>query len=94
MRSLKQMRIDVGLSQKNVSDALEYGTAQLVSNFERGISYPPKKDLIKLAELYNVDAEEFLKNYIKEKVGRYERRITKDVMGSFKSIPKNKPSRR
>ncbi len=54
---LKQMRETAGLSQREVAEALGYGTPQLISNNERDISHPPINSIRKLAKLYNVDAE-------------------------------------
>lgn len=56
-KTLKQMRENAGLSQREVADALGYGAAQFPSNWERDISHPPINSIRKLAKLYNVDAE-------------------------------------
>lgn len=54
---LKQMRENAGLSQREVAEALGYGSAQFLSNWERNISHPPINSIRKLAKLYGVDAE-------------------------------------
>ena len=62
-KKLKEMREAAGLSQKEVSQKLGWGTVQLVSNNERDISLPPISCLSKLAKLYEVD-ETFLKTLV------------------------------
>lgn len=39
---LKTKREKAGKTQRDVSDVLDYDTAQFVSNWERGVSTPPK----------------------------------------------------
>lgn len=40
------------LSQRDVGRAMGWSTAQFISNWERGISYPPPEVIKKLARLY------------------------------------------
>ena len=47
-----------GLSQKDVADDLGYQSAQYVSNWERGLTTPPGRTLRRLADLYQIPAEE------------------------------------
>ena len=42
-KGLKQKRVAAGLSQRDVSDELGYSTPQFISNWERGISCPPRR---------------------------------------------------
>ena len=56
-KTLKQLRTNAGLSQREVAKALGYKTPQLISNNERDISHPPINSIRKLAKLYNVDAD-------------------------------------
>lgn len=63
MKLLKKLRINAELSQRDVSDALGYSTPQFISNWERGVSYPPIRALKTLAKLYDVDAEELFAQY-------------------------------
>ncbi len=53
-RALKHMRTLAGLTQKDVSTALGYSSAQFISNWERGISTPPDETLGRLATLFQV----------------------------------------
>lgn len=57
---LQEMRHAAGLTQRQVSDALEYSSAQFISNFERGIAVPPLKKLRKLQRLYRLDVKELI----------------------------------
>ncbi len=54
---LKESREKSGLTQGQVAKALGYSTAQFVSNWERGLSYPPIKALRTLAKMYKVDMD-------------------------------------
>ena len=53
----KTLRENAGLTQCEVSSKMGYTTIQFVSNWERGLSAPPIKDLPKLAKLYNTSPE-------------------------------------
>lgn len=52
---LAAMRSKAGLTQRQVSLALNYSSAQFISNFERGIAVPPLKKLKKIVKLYGLD---------------------------------------
>ena len=68
MNNWKSLRLDVGLSQAMVSDKLGYSTPQFVSNWERGVSFPPLEVLPELARLYKVDKETLFQIYKHEVV--------------------------
>lgn len=61
---LKKSRIDAGLTQQEVSEKLGFSTAQYISNWERGMSTPPLQNLHTIVDLYNLDAEHFLKEIL------------------------------
>jgi transcriptional regulator with XRE-family HTH domain len=63
---LRQARINVGLSQKEVSDHLKYGNAQFISNIERDLCSPPLKMLKSLIKLYDLDKKEVIQIIINE----------------------------
>ena len=69
---LKKLRQDNNLSQKKVSEHLGYGSAQFISNAERGVSFLPMNDVIKLASLFNVSVDFLISKYIQNKVELYE----------------------
>jgi transcriptional regulator with XRE-family HTH domain len=54
---LKQKREALELTQREVSNALGYSSAQFISNFERGIAVPPIKKLKVLTKLYKMQAD-------------------------------------
>ncbi len=51
---LQNMRLKANLTQREVSLALGYSSAQFISNFERGIAVPPLKKLKVLVKMYNM----------------------------------------
>lgn len=53
---LKELRLASNLTQREVSMTLGYSSAQFISNFESGISYPPLKKLAAMHSLYGGDA--------------------------------------
>lgn len=53
--TLKTARINANVTQKQLAKSLGWGTAQYVSNFERGISAPPVKDIPKICSIINID---------------------------------------
>lgn len=52
---MKRSRESAGLSQLEVGRKLGFTSAQFVSNWERGISGPPIKSLIRLKSIYKLD---------------------------------------
>jgi transcriptional regulator with XRE-family HTH domain len=54
---LQAMRTKAGLTQREVSLALGYSSAQFISNFERGIAVPPLKKLKVLVKMYDMPVE-------------------------------------
>ena len=57
---LQNMRLKANLTQREVSLALGYSSAQFISNFERGIAVPPLKKLKILVKMYNMPADEVM----------------------------------
>ncbi len=58
---LQEMRVKAGLTQREVSLALGYSSAQFISNFERGIAVPPLKKLKVLVKMYNLQVDTLMK---------------------------------
>ncbi len=65
---LKKHRILANKTQKEVSDHLGYITPQFVSNWERGLSTPPIKDLKAIAKLYKLNQDELTTRLINAKM--------------------------
>lgn len=53
---LAAKRKEAGLTQREVSIALDYSSAQFISNFERGIAVPPLSKLKILVRMYKLNA--------------------------------------
>jgi transcriptional regulator with XRE-family HTH domain len=57
---LKQKREEKQLTQFQVAKKLGYGSAQFISNMERGVSGVPMRSIKKVIELFDLPAEEFI----------------------------------
>lgn len=69
---LKQKRVMMGLSQKDVAEKLGYSTSQFISNWERGVSQPPLHTLRKLSNLYKISADEMFSVLLKTTIAQVE----------------------
>ena len=67
MKILKDMREKSGLTQRDIAMKLKYTTPQFISNWERGLSHPPIKDIKTIAKAYKVDAD-YLFTIIKDDI--------------------------
>jgi DNA-binding transcriptional regulator YiaG len=67
---LAQMRKKNAFSQREVADELGYSSAQFISNFERGISYPPKSKLKRLVKMYKMPKAVIIEKIITAKRNR------------------------
>jgi transcriptional regulator with XRE-family HTH domain len=65
---LKNIRRSADLSQSVVGKALGYGSAQFVSNWERGLSQPPVEVIKALGQMYSVDPNEIFEMVVNESV--------------------------
>lgn len=72
---LKEYRKNAGLSQKEVSDEMGYKTAQFISNWERGLSFPPIVELKKLAQIYKCDTKKFANSIKEEMLDSYKKSL-------------------
>jgi transcriptional regulator with XRE-family HTH domain len=66
---LKKGREVKGLTTRQVSELLDIDQA-LVSKFENGLRNPTKKQLLALASLFEIDPDELLLAWLKEKILR------------------------
>ena len=67
MKILKDIREKSGLTQRDIAMKLKYTTPQSISNWERGLSHPPIKDIKTIAKAYKVDAD-YLFTVIKDSI--------------------------
>jgi transcriptional regulator with XRE-family HTH domain len=74
---LHDSRLKAGLSQKEVSDHCGYNTAQVISDWERGVRSPPSIMLKKLVKLYGVSMEKFFEVVLEEKTLILENKLRK-----------------
>lgn len=74
---LKEGRVKAGLSQKEVSEVLNYDTPQFISNWERGIAAPPISILKRLAELYKISSEKLFDVVLAEEIRLTEENLRK-----------------
>lgn len=79
---LKQNRENLNLTQNQIARKLNYKTSQFVSNWESGLSFPPIKDLRKVANLYKIDIEVLKELYILVACEKYK----ENLISKFKKI--------
>lgn len=79
---LKAAREKANVSQRQVADELGYQSAQFISNWERGISYPPMKTLKRLGELYSVSSESLYKVLVEDTLRRTEEDLHREFYGA------------
>lgn len=52
---IKTKRIEAGLMQKDLAKKMGYTSPQFISNWERGISKPPLKSVLKLCKILKIN---------------------------------------
>lgn len=70
---LKEKRVNVKMTQAEVAEALGYASPQFVSNWERGLSYPPIETLKELTKIYRADVHEVFDILLKASMEDLER---------------------
>ncbi len=78
---LKARRVKAGLTQGAVAEAIGYTTPQFISNWERGLSYPPLTALTSLSEIYQVSVQALTNKMIIEKNAAMKVAILSRVKG-------------
>ena len=78
---LKQSRMNVGLSQKEVAMVLGYKSSQFVSNWERGLSSPPVATFRRLCELYRTNEHEMFDRLRAMAVKKLEDDLKREFFG-------------
>lgn len=81
---LRTLRIGKNFTQRDVSMALGYSSAQFISNFENGIAAPPLAKLKLMLDMLDGDASQIIKLSLEG-----ERLIISNVL---KERPKSHPS--
>jgi transcriptional regulator with XRE-family HTH domain len=76
---LSEQRRASGLTQREVSTALGYTTAQFVSNWERGVSLPAPAVLADLAPLLGVSKRALCDRWTQEKLDYEKKKITRNL---------------
>lgn len=95
-KRIKEFRLEKGLTQKELADAIKYSDAYL-SEIERGVSKPSRDFLIKLTEVYGISTDYVLhgsedeqKKYLLVKEPEFPYQIvptaTKKLLDSVKEI--------
>lgn len=69
---LRTKRLEVGLSQGKMASSLGYETAQIVSNWERGLQAPPFEKLLDLCQLLRISRKEILNVILEEQTRAFE----------------------
>lgn len=75
---LAEKREGSGLTQAQVAKKLGYTTAQFVSNWERGLSYPPIKAIPTISKLYKVPAKVIFEAVLKTAIEMQEQAMRKE----------------
>lgn len=65
-QALRGFRENVKLTQGDVAKEFGYSTSQFVSNWERGLSRPPKIIVTRLAKLYNIPSRKLSSIYVRD----------------------------
>lgn len=68
-KQLKQARLNLDLTQKQISDKLGWTSSQMISEVERGSVYLSPESLKKVCKILNLDYKETLKTMVCEKYG-------------------------
>lgn len=70
---LRRRRLQLKLSQADISKACGYRSAQMVSNWERGLCGPPLRSLEKIRQLLQFSREDFLDILTTEARAHYQK---------------------
>jgi len=85
---LQRSRTHAGLSQKDVADAFGYKSAQVISDWERGLRSPPGIALKRLVKLYDVPIETFFEIILEEKTLILEQKLRANLGVKSKPLKK------
>lgn len=69
-RNITQLRIDAGLSVKDLQDVFGFATPQAIYKWQRGITLPSVDNLVLLATIFGVTIDEILVVDLHTAIGR------------------------
>ena len=72
---LKDMRKIAGVTQGQIAKELGYTSPQFISNYERGLCYPPENNLKQIADIIKLDFEKLVANFISSKAMDMKERL-------------------
>ena len=78
MNTLRKLRINAELSQRDVANSMGYSTPQFISNWERGLSWPPVSDIRKLATLYNCNPDHVFDLVLSERISHEKTKLIRE----------------
>ncbi|MNJ93382.1 Helix-turn-helix domain protein [compost metagenome] len=74
---LKKHRMNVGLTQMDLARNFGYGSAQFISNWERGLSQPPMEILVELCSMLKIPKATIKELLIRNAIQQIEMKIEK-----------------
>lgn len=74
---LKRTRVRYKIGQKSFSNQLGLGSAQLVSNWERGVCKVPPKHFKKISKILDIDLKKIVNAHLRD----LESEVWKEVIG-------------
>ena len=77
----RQKRIDAGLTQAELAHSLGFSSAQIVSNWERGVCAPPLASLRPMIKVLKLDPEE-----VTDVITEENRRVLRDMLLSRRTL--------
>jgi transcriptional regulator with XRE-family HTH domain len=72
---LREARVDSGLMQINLARILKYSSSQFISNWERGLSAPPNKDLQVLIKLLKLNRAKLVEVMVEDATAEVLRKV-------------------
>jgi len=76
----RQKRLDAGLTQSELAQALGFSSAQIVSNWERGVCAPPMASLRPMIKALKLDPEE-----VTEVITEENKKVLREMLSSRRS---------
>lgn len=74
---LKESRVKAGFTQHEIAQKFGYGSAQFISNWERGLSQPPMEVLVELCTLLKIPKGTVKELLVQNAIQQMEKKIEK-----------------